>query len=368
MTEPKEVGKGTFSDLTTYEMWVRGEGIPIYTGFFVEDLRTLAVEPWERKGGLGAFINLEGTGQTNDAYVCEIPPGGSLKPQRQLFEELIYVLSGRGATSVWHEGGKKLTLEWQAGSLFSPPLNTWHQHFNGQGDQPARYVAVTSAPTMINLLHNLDFIFANPYQFTDRFSGDKDYFSGEGVSYAGRVWDTNFVTDVTNFKLTTWESRGAGGSNVMFELANNTMAAHISEFPVGTYKKAHRHGPGAHVFIISGNGYSLLWPEGKEMIHVDWHVGSVFVPPERWFHQHFNSGAEPARYLALRWGSRKFRRGEEIARGRDVTTAGKSETSVKLGGDQLEYEDEDPRILQTFKDACAKSGAEVRMDRFFQKK
>ena len=85
MTEPKEIGTGTFSDLTTYEKWVRGEGIPIYTGFFVEDLRTLAVEPWERKGGLGAFINLEGTGQTNDAYVCEIPPGGSLKPQRQLF-------------------------------------------------------------------------------------------------------------------------------------------------------------------------------------------------------------------------------------------------------------------------------------------
>jgi hypothetical protein len=221
---------------------------------------------------------------------------------------------------------------------------------------------------MINLIHNLDFIFANPYQFTDRFSGDKDFFSGDGVSYAGRVWDTNFVADVTNFKLSTWEARGAGGSNVMFELANNTMAAHISEFPVGTYKKAHRHGPGAHVFIISGKGYSLLWPEGQEMIHVDWHVGSVFVPPERWFHQHFNSGAEPARYLALRWGSRKFRRGEELARGRDVTTAGKSETSVKLGGDQLEYEDEDPRILQMFKDACAKSGAEVRMDRFFQKK
>ena len=77
MTEPKEVRTGTLNELTTYEKWVRGEGIPIYTGFFVEDLRTLAVEPWERKGGLGAFINLEGTGQTNDAYVCEIPPGRS---------------------------------------------------------------------------------------------------------------------------------------------------------------------------------------------------------------------------------------------------------------------------------------------------
>ncbi|HLC26678.1 MAG TPA: cupin domain-containing protein [bacterium] len=368
MAEPKEVGTGTLSNLTTYEKWIQEEGIPIHTGFFVEDLRTLGVEPWERKGGLGAYINLEGTGQTNDAYVCEIPPGGSLKPQRHLFEELIFVLSGRGATTVWQEGGKKLTFEWQAGSLFSPPINTWHQHFNGQGNQPARYVAVTTAPTMINLLHNKDFIYNNPFEFRDRFSGEDDYFSGHGVSFPGRVWDTNFVADVTNFKLTTWLERGAGGTNVMFELANNTMAAHISEFPVGTYKKGHRHGPGAHVFIIGGKGYSLLWQEGQEMTKIDWKVGSLFVPPERWFHQHFNSGAEPARYLALRWGSRKFRRGEEIARGRDVTNAGKTETSVKLGGDQIEYNDEDPRVLQIFKEECAKSGAQVDMGRFFKKK
>ena len=34
---------------------------------------------------------MEGAGQVNNCYICEIPPGKSLKPQRQLFEETIYI-------------------------------------------------------------------------------------------------------------------------------------------------------------------------------------------------------------------------------------------------------------------------------------
>ena len=34
----------------------------------------------------------------------------------------------------------------------------------------------------------------------------------------------------------------------------------------------------------------------------------------------------------------------------------------------MEYDDEDPRVLQIFKEECAKSGAQVDMGRFFKKK
>jgi quercetin dioxygenase-like cupin family protein len=344
--------------IDTYKEYQRRESIPIHTGFGVEDIKTVELGPWARRDGLGAFIDLDGNGGINDAYVCEIPPGSKLAPQRQLFEEMIYVVAGNGSTSVWHDESRKLSFEWKAGSLFALPLNANYQHFNGSGQQPARFLAVTSAPVVMNLFHNLDFVFNTPYAFTDRFSGQDQYFNGEGKLHWDRVLETNFVPDVNTIELYTWKERGAGGKNIRFELAHNTMAAHISQFPVGTYKKAHRHGPGAHVIILSGTGYSLLWPEGEEdnRRKFDWKPGGLVVPPRQWFHQHFNSGPEPARYLALRWGSRRYKMSEAFSQGE-----GKTDVDVKQGGAQIEYEDEDRDIHELFESELRRNGATCRM-------
>ena len=70
----------TLERVNSYTDFVRGEGIPVIHGFAIEDLKTVELAPWARKGGRGAYVNLEGTGGTNDAYVSEIPPGGSLNP------------------------------------------------------------------------------------------------------------------------------------------------------------------------------------------------------------------------------------------------------------------------------------------------
>ena len=84
----KKLPPSPFGTRTTYEKWLESEGLEVVTGYHVADVNRIPLKPWGRKGGLGAFINLEGGGQTNDAYVCEILPGQSLKPQRHLFEEL----------------------------------------------------------------------------------------------------------------------------------------------------------------------------------------------------------------------------------------------------------------------------------------
>ena len=76
------------------------------------------------------------------------------------------MLDGRGSTTVWNDAGARITFEWKAGALFAIPLNTWHQHFNGSGREPARYVAVTNAPPVINLYEDIDFVFGTKHDFS----------------------------------------------------------------------------------------------------------------------------------------------------------------------------------------------------------
>ena len=95
-----------------------------------------------------------------------------------------------------------------------------------------------------------------------------------------------------------------------------------------------------------------MWPEGSPIERFDWEEGSIVVPPDNWFHQHFNTGNTAARYLALRWGSKKYR-GVRKAYGVDE--------DVKKGGSQIEYHDEDPRIHRDFEAALEKSGARCAM-------
>ncbi len=353
--EEKAAGVDDIKGSYFYKEWLKREGIPVLETFYIKDVKTENLAPWKRKGGSGVFLNLIGTEDTNDSYICEIPPGKSLHPQRHMFEEMIYVVSGNGSTTVWVDGGSKNNFEWQAGSVFAIPLNTWHQHFNGSGDRPARYLAVTDAPLVMNLFHNRDFVFHNDFVFRDRYDGSADYFSGKGQAYKTRIWETNFIPSLQNLDLHDLKNRGAGGRSRFLEFADNTMCAHISEFPIGTYKKGHRHGPGAHVIIIKGTGYTVMWPDGSPKQRFDWQEGSVIVPPDQWFHQHFNTSGEEAVYLALRWNSKKHFMGKQHG----------VEVDVKEGGDQIEYKDEDPMLRKMFDEELAKKGIASKMAQFF---
>lgn len=336
-----------------YREFRDSEGIPVHTGLYVEDVNEIEVGHWERTGQNGAFVNLYGTGGLDDLQVHELRPGGETERLRHFYEEIVYVSDGRGVTVVG-EGDNEVTFEWQENSLFFIPRNTPFKHFN-VADEPARLVANTSLPQYLAMLRDEEFIFNCEYDFWDEMRAD-DYYAGEGGVYEGEedptpggglVWEANFVSDVRAFeRLERW--RNQAGGFVYIYMPDTNMFSHIGEFAAGTYKKAHRHYPGAQIVGLAGEGYTLLWQEHWDhKVRVDWGPKSIFVPPALWYHHHFPTSGEPARYLAMHPTEIGSLKHTILNPARDVN--------------EIDYVDEDPRIRELYEEELDERGLEFNM-------
>lgn len=352
-----------------YRDWSEGEGIPIHLDFG-HNLLELETGPWDRYEARGCFAHTHGAGDFMANYVLEVAPAGKTRPVKHLYEIFCYVLAGHGSTKVWLPNGETRVFEWGPKALFAIPLNCQYQIFNGTAATPLRISCTNNAPITINLYHNIDFVFDNPYAFPER-TGAARHFDGEGehTAYTHKsntikrnVWETNFVHDVSSFKLYEFEERGPGSTNVSFILADGTMHSHVSQIPKGRYKKAHRHAAGTHVHAVDGEGYSLLWYEGdSEFREIPWKHGYMYTPPFWMFHQHFNTCDQPARYLACSLGSRRY----PFISLRRKSSEGAGSISLTQGGRQLEYEDQDPRIHRKWLEALRKDGVASEMGAIF---
>ncbi len=332
-----------------YESWKEAEGIATVRGISA-NLTEVELTPWENRGGSAVFIDLDGSVGVSDGYVYELAPRESSRPVRHMYDETAYVLRGQGATAVWLDGGKKQTFEWNASSLFAIPPNAWYQHFNLSGDEPARYYGMTSAPAVIDAFRSLDFVFDNPYVFHDRFSGEDGYFKQAERSPDGG-YQTNFVADVLGCAIMAetagyGEGRGPGVRSTSFSLVNNTLHNHTSSWPVGVYKRAHRHGAGVTILLLRGQGYSLMWPKGDPIARIDWGPGTVLSPGDGWFHQHFNVGSEPVLFLAMSSG---------------VGGYGRPRPGGGSWPEDIAFEDEDAAIHREFEAELVKNGVPCRM-------
>jgi uncharacterized RmlC-like cupin family protein len=354
-----EDAKGRFV-VDPYLDWAKGESIPIHQDFGL-DLLGIETARWDRYDAKGCFAHCHGRGDFMANYVLEIEPGKRTRPVKHLYEAFIYVLKGVGTAKIWMPNGEEQLFEFGMHSLFAIPLNAEYQIFNGSGRDPVRLSVTNDAPIVMNLFHSEDFVFNNTTKFPERF-GSENLFRGEGELLTLsrgtgvaqlNIWETNFVPDVTSFKLYELNERGKGSLNVSFVLADSTMHAHCSQIPTGRYKKAHRHAAGTHVHAVDGEGYSLLWYEGEsDFKEIPWRHGIMYVPPFWMFHQHFNTCEIPARYLACSIGSARY----PFISLRRVSNEGGGSTSVKQGGRQIEYEDQDHRIHRKFLEALKKSG------------
>jgi hypothetical protein len=342
-----------WSQVAPYDRWLESQKIPVHEGYYVEDLRTLKLGCWESRGCDGAFLKLAGQEGVTQAYVTEIPPGDTLPPFRIGLDEAIYVVQGRGLTTIWAEGRPKKTFEWQKHSLFMIPSNYHYQLGNTQGNSAVRLLHFSYLPLAMSIYPSGDFFLNSSYVDSSLLYGEGGggfYSEAKVLTQQGserrpgmwNVWYGNFFPDMRAWdQLQPFKGRGAGGHVVWIGFPSSTIYSHMSVFPAQTYKKAHRHGPGVVIVIPAGEGYSVMWPEGKEKLVVPWHEASVFVPPNRWFHQHFNVGSSSARYLALH--APRFLRGF-------------SERVEDQRRDQIEYPEEEPWIRQRFESELGKRG------------
>jgi oxalate decarboxylase/phosphoglucose isomerase-like protein (cupin superfamily) len=350
-----------------YQEFLLSEEIPNYTGWAV-DLYNLGLEPWKRLGPevLGAYINLDGTGGVVNAFAMKILPRGETRPERHLFEEQLMILTGEGETHIWRKNpAQKVVIPWKKGTVFSPPLNTWHRHVN-RGSEPVLLVAVTDLPIKADLFRNMEFIFNVEFDFSERYAGQPGYFDPENSQdYApgqGRhsLSIVNLVRNAWSWRL-FHAGQGVGDVDRHYIMSNNMIGGHVEQFPVGTYERGHRHGPGATIVLLSGVGRTLMWPRpfGKtpwkdgrsdQVIELNWKVGTLLIPPTQWYHQHFNLGREPARFINL----------GEIPGTNEMYPM----TSKQLaGGDNgiILFREEDPYVREMFEKELARRGVDPLM-------
>jgi len=344
-----------------YLEWVKKEGLRVHEGMAL-NLFHVETADWPRFGVKGAATHFTGRGDFCSMFVLDISAGRSTLPIQHLFEAIYYVLEGRGNTQLEFDDGRKRSFEWGPRSFFAIPLNAKYRHFNASGTERALLATTTTAPLMMKIFHNDTFVFNASFEFTDRMGRD-EYFNGDGdlhmIRPGNNTWETNFVPDLASIELTQWEDRGAGSSNIIFALADGIMHAHISEIAPASYKKAHRHMAGTHVLTLTGDGYSLLWyPGDKDFQRVDWEYGVVFPPCEQQFHQHFVTSNHASRYVAMGIGGSRYPLMDQYRRV-GIGKPGQKQAaslSVKEGGDQFEYEDQDPRIHALWLDEMRKRG------------
>ena len=243
-----------------YDVWMESTGVPIHRGYYIEDARTVEVGLWPERECNAAFLQLAGCEGVTEARITEIPPGKTLPPLRFSLDEIVYVVEGRGLTTVWaDENTPKKTFEWQKHSLFLLPRNYTHQLTNMQGNAPTRLLHYNYLPSAMAITPDPDSYFKNPYIKADTLYGaDGEFYSeakvimptGDDENSGRAYWNGNFFPDMRAWdRLVPFRGRGAGGHVVWIQYpSSHDNQSHVglprADVQEGTPARAgsgHRH-------------------------------------------------------------------------------------------------------------------------------
>jgi mannose-6-phosphate isomerase-like protein (cupin superfamily) len=271
------------------------------------DLNTLPLVNRPQLGDKAKILRVGGAGQLTQ--VIEIAPGQKTVWHGYGFEgeAMFYVLSGRGQTEYKGMVGglpsNKYT--WKKNSLFAIPVDHEMQHTNLDPKESVRLLAVTGYA--INMY---------PYVEESLRSGRQNPAEGpveRAATLARTTYPGHFVDDLREHPVAMREARGNKTAffNLMSVVGHRTHPnIHISEL-TGTQAFAHKHGNQPMFVILKGDGYDL-WSEApdlkafeaavasKSAHRAEYHPGTLCgVPGGPHWHQHFSTGPDPLRYLAI---------------------------------------------------------------------
>src|SRR5919202_4681392 len=233
--------RAMWSKKFTYDYWMESTGVPIHTGFFVDDLRTVELGWGEEPQCIPPFTHLLVWGGGVSSRITEIPAGESTRPLKFALDEVVYVVAGRGLTTIWYDNsGTKKSFEWQQHSMFLLPHGCHHTFSNMQGGRPVRLFHYSYLPLALSAVPDPDFFFNDPRHTPDTLVEQDDFYSeakmvqaAEGDEGLGlRVyWYGNFFPDMRAWdKLEANVRRGAGGRSVYIQFPYSEVSAHLSGF------------------------------------------------------------------------------------------------------------------------------------------
>ena len=275
-----EMPEGKFL-VDPYDIWARAQGVPVLTGRAL-DLLAVETRPWARFDVKGAICHLDGRDDFLTLFVQDIAPGAARAPTRHLHEELCYALAGHGVAEIDLPGGGQTTVEWGPGALFSAPMNA-RMRLRNTGAEAARIACVTDLRYLLSLYRNERFLFDTPMEFPARADGD--YLRDCVASPAGAMSRPNEAV-------------------LPIALAKGSIGADLVEIAAGAYGRAERRMFGSLMLGVAGEGMTLSWSEAPDNpAQARWRHGVAFAPEGMMFHQHFNIGNAPARFLSIDLGS-----------------------------------------------------------------
>ena len=142
------------TEMTQREQWNKKN--PPTEATIIKDLRTTELVAREYRGTKARFYRLSGAIRLQP-HLSELPPSHASVKHRHTTEAVLYIVKGKGHTVMHFDGEPEERVDWEEGDLIGIPLWAWHQHFNDDDTDTARYLAIQDTFTIKSMgLHQIE--------------------------------------------------------------------------------------------------------------------------------------------------------------------------------------------------------------------